>query len=61
MNIDKLVVYSIYLLSVEKKEATFENIVAKCFQLFPEKFSLVGYPQWPDSARINKSWLNGEI
>jgi len=41
----------------ESKEATFENIVAKCFELFPEKFSLIGYPQWPDSARVNKSWL----
>lgn len=56
-SLDELVTYCIFVLMQEKKEATFENIVAKCFELFPEKFSLVGYPQWPDSARVNKSWL----
>jgi len=56
-SLDELVTYCIFVLIQEKKEATFENIVAKCFELFPEKFSLVGYPQWPDSARVNKSWL----
>lgn len=57
ISLDELVTYSIFLLQEEKKEATFENTVAKCFELFPEKFSLIGYPQWPDSARVNKSWL----
>lgn len=57
ISLDELVTYSIFLLQEEEKEATFENIVAKCFELFPEKFSLIGYPQWPDSARVNKSWL----
>ncbi|RJR21300.1 MAG: hypothetical protein C4581_02375 [Nitrospiraceae bacterium] len=56
-SLDELVTYSIHSLLEESKEATFENIVAKCFELFPEKFSLIGYPQWPDSARVNKSWL----
>lgn len=57
ISLDELVTYSIYILLEENKEATFENIVAKCYELFPEKFSLIGYPQWPDSARVNKSWL----
>jgi hypothetical protein len=57
VSLDELVTYSIFILLEESKEATFENIVAKCFELFPEKFSLIGYPQWPDSARVNKSWL----
>jgi len=57
ISLDELVTYSIFVLLEEKTEATFENIVAKCFELFPEKFSLVGYPQWPDSTRVNKSWL----
>jgi hypothetical protein len=57
LSLDELVTYSVSTLSNEGKEATFENIVARSYELFPEKFSLVGYPQWPDSSRINKSWL----
>ncbi len=57
LSLDELVTYSVATLANEGKEATFENIVAKSYELFPEKFSLVGYPQWPDSSRVNKSWL----
>jgi hypothetical protein len=57
ISLDELATYCVFLVLQEKKEATFESIVAKCFELFPQKFSLVGYPQWPDSARINKAWL----
>jgi hypothetical protein len=31
--------------------------VAEAFTLFPKRFGLRGYPQWPDSAVVNKSWL----
>lgn len=54
---DELVNYSIYSLAQRKEEATFERIVAEAFTLFPKRFSLRGYPQWPDSAVVNKSWL----
>ena len=57
LSLDELVTYSVSVLSDEGKEATFENIVAKSYELLPEKFSLIGYPQWPDSSRVNKSWL----
>ena len=57
ISLDELVTYCVFLLHEENTEATFENIVAKCFDLFPDKFSLFGYPQWPDSSRVNKSWL----
>lgn len=57
ISLDELITYSIHVLIEEHEEATFENIVAKSFELFPEKFSLIGYPQWPDSARVNKAWL----
>ena len=54
---DELVTYSIYSLERNKKDTTFENIVAEAFGLFPKRFSLRGYPEWPDSAVVNKSWL----
>ena len=56
-SLDELVTYAVYCLGENGEEATFENVVAMCYRLFPKKFALVGYPQWPDSARVNKSWL----
>jgi hypothetical protein len=57
INLDDLVTYAVYSLSRRGAEATFENVVAEAFGLFPERFSLRGFPQWPDSAVVNKSWL----
>ena len=57
---DDLVTYAVYkLVSADSKrgEATFEDIVAQAFTLFPKRFGLRGYYQWPDSAIVNKSWL----
>lgn len=54
---DELTNYAIYSLIRKGMETTFENIVAEAFTLFPRRFSLRGYPEWPDSAVVNKSWL----
>ena len=55
---DDLVTYVVYLLTAGNgTRTTFEDIVAKAFELFPKRFSLRGYPHWPDSAVVNKSWL----
>ena len=55
---DDLVTYVVYVLTASNgARTTFEDIVAKAFELFPKRFSLRGYPQWPDSAVVNKSWL----
>ena len=57
---DDLVTYVVYRLTAgngPSAQTTFEDIVAEAFKLFPKRFSLRGYPQWPDSAVVNKSWL----
>ena len=54
---DELVTYAIWTLVQREADPTFEAIVAECFTLFPARFHLTGYPQWPDSSRVNKSWL----
>ena len=54
---DDLLVYAVREIIRVQERPTFERIVAKCFELFPERFALRGYPQWPDSAVVNKSWL----
>ena len=53
-----LVTYCVHLLLQEKGQCNFEDLVAKCFTLFPAKFALRGYPQWPDSSVIQKRWLS---
>ncbi|HXF48506.1 MAG TPA: hypothetical protein VNL73_03645 [Verrucomicrobiae bacterium] len=57
IGMDDLVTAALYFLQRSEKTPTFENLVAKAYELFPERFAMVGYPQWPDSALINKSWL----
>ena len=57
---DDLVTYVVYRLTADNGpnfQTTFEDMVAEAFRLFPKRFSLRGYPEWPDSAVVNKSWL----
>lgn len=55
--IDDLVVYCAAQVLAAGEECTFERLVYECFTRFPETFGLRRYPHWPDSARVNKSWL----
>jgi len=55
-NIDELFIYALYHLIQRKKNWSIENLIAECFQLFPKKFGMHLYPQWPDSRRVEKSW-----
>jgi hypothetical protein len=53
-----LVTFAVYFLSQAGSEINAEDIVAACFKLFPERFQLRGYPEWPDSTVVNKHWLD---
>lgn len=57
IDLDSLVTYAVWSIEQKGEACTFERLVEECYTLFPKKFSLFGYPQWPDAARINKSWL----
>ena len=69
INKDRLVLYAVYLLEENKIEPTFEKVVAAAFNLFPKRFSLLGFPMYPDSRWIyyslwhcvypSKGWLSG--
>jgi len=54
---DDLVTYALSSLINRGRSPTFENLVEETFLLFPSRFHLIGHPEWPDSALINKSWL----
>lgn len=57
INIDQLLLFSLSELITDSRQTTFENLVAECFRLFPDEFSLKGFiNKYPDSSRVDKSW-----
>jgi len=58
INKDFLLAYAIDLLLNEHIPTTFETIAVTCYKLFPESFSLIGFSQYPDAARINRALLH---
>lgn len=56
--LNELVTYSVYFLSQSNEEIITENIVAACFLMFPKRFAMRGYPQWPDATVVEKRWLD---
>jgi hypothetical protein len=54
---DHLVVLALWFLIQEKKQSSFENLVAEAFTSFPERFLLEGYPEWPNAHVIGKAWV----
>jgi len=58
LDLDRLTAYGVRLLADRDLPVTFENVVVALFRLFPAKFSIVGYPQYPDAARVNRAILH---
>ena len=68
---DRLVLFSVGLLEARRIESTFDKIVVTAFRLFPKKFSLIGFPEYPDGRTIyycvynhctlTKKWLSGNV
>lgn len=56
INVHDLVVYAVHALYKTGAEVAAEDIVNACFLLFPERFALRKYPQWPDSALVSRRW-----
>ncbi len=55
---DSLLCFALVELRSSSVPATFENITVAAFKLFPESFSLVGYQNYPDAARVNRTLLH---
>lgn len=54
---NRLAVYAIKFLQVERIPVTQEAVSVALFLFFPEKFSLVGFEQYPDSERVHRTLL----
>jgi len=54
--LNDLVVYAVHSLRRQGSAIPAEDIISACFVLFPRRFSLRKYPQWPDSAAVSRRW-----
>lgn len=54
-DLDRLVVYTIYVLEEKKIPLYFDFIAVGLFRLFPRKFSMANFTQYPDTNRISKA------
>lgn len=71
IDLDHLIMYAMWRLSELKVNLSYENAVVAAFKIFPKKFSLLGYPEYPDSDRVmnclnrcildDRNWLGGKI
>jgi hypothetical protein len=70
MNLDKLFLLCVSKVARENGEqkVQWEDIIKKCFEVFPEEFSLVKYKDWPDTWKIHncmwrcrnqRQWIDG--
>ena len=53
--LSKLTTVGILKLHNAEIDANFENITVILYKLFPEKYSLVGFPEFPDTLRVNRA------
>ena len=54
-DLDRLVAYALFILEKKKTPLYFDYITVVLFKLFPKKFSMANFKQYPDTNRISKS------
>lgn len=57
VDLNRLTVYTIYLLRERSLSASIENIAVANHRQFPKRFSMVGFPEYPDISRVNRALL----
>jgi hypothetical protein len=55
-----LTMYSLYWLQSWRLRRTIEAVAVLNWRLFPQKFAMLGYPQFPDAFRTNRSLMQGQ-
>jgi hypothetical protein len=67
ISLTKLVIFAIGRIDENGEECAYERVVKECFTLFPKRFGLQRYREWPDGARIkieilrcrDNGWVTG--
>jgi len=54
-SLDKLAAAGIHKLNQAGIECTYENVVVAIYKLFPDKFSMLSFPEYPDSSRVART------
>jgi len=54
VSINNLILFGIYSATQNGKDCTFEQLVKKCFTLFPKAFNFSRYPKWPDARKLDR-------
>jgi hypothetical protein len=57
IDLNRLACFILRWLQERHVPMTFENIVVAAFRMFPAKFSLEGFSEYPDAARTNRALL----
>lgn len=70
IDLDRLIMLAVGLLRDAGLELSYENTVVAAFRLFPAKYGLIGFPDYPDAKRVHdalwhcsyksKRWLSGK-
>ena len=55
IDLNSLAAYTIHLLKNNNIYLNFENVAVALFLMFPKKFCMVGYEEFPDTNRINRT------
>ena len=58
LGINNLILFSLYSLEADKKTATFEKLLEKCFLLFPKVFCFNELKKWPDARKLDRPLRN---
>jgi len=72
IDLDRLVIYAVGTIALQNVDLSYENIIVAAYKIFPDKFALLGFPDFPDSQRVFKSiwraatdkrrlWLGGKV
>ena len=67
VSLTKLTIFAISKIVENGEECAYERVVNECFTLFPKRFGLQRYQEWPDGARIkieilrcrDNGWVTG--
>ncbi len=55
MSIFDLILFSLSNIEAQGKKADFEEIIKKCFLLFPDNFRFKRHKKWPDARKLDSS------
>lgn len=57
LDLNRLISFTLSWMQERHTPTTFENVVVAAFRMFPAKFALEGYPNYPDATRVNRALL----